>query len=242
MEDQWYVGRKGQKSGPYTTAQLRQMAAAGELVPTDLLWKQGLEQWVPMTSVRGLLPAAAGGTLPPLALQNEPAGGRPGGADWNPYEANANASLAVPAGEQQAVYADFVARIGASVLDFIFVFIISIVLQLGLPLLVGGLLGLSEDAVGMVALLGLLGSVAFSLLYFIGYETSSKQGTWGKQIVGIKVTDIHGRRISVGRAFGRYFAKILSNMTCGIGYLLPLFTERKQTLHDLICGCLALKK
>ncbi|NBW87947.1 MAG: RDD family protein, partial [Planctomycetia bacterium] len=72
-------------------------------------------------------------------------------------------------------------------------------------------------------------------------ETSAKQGTWGKQIVGIKVTDIQGRRITTGRAIGRFFAKIITGMTCGIGYLLPLFTDRKQTLHDLISECLALK-
>ena len=81
-----------------------------------------------------------------------------------------------------------------------------------------------------------------TIVYFVGYETSAKQGTWGKQIVGIKVTDLDGRPITTGRAVGRFFAKILSNLTCGIGYLLPLFTEKKQTLHDLICGCLALKK
>ena len=139
-----------------------------------------------MTNVRGVLPAAAGGTLPPLALQNDPAGtpagGRPAGADWNPYAATGNASLAAPAGEQQAVYADFVARIGASVLDGIFVFIISIVLQLGVPLLIGSVFGLGEDAVGVVGMLGLLCSIGFSILYFIGYETSAKQGTWGRAI------------------------------------------------------------
>jgi uncharacterized RDD family membrane protein YckC len=79
-------------------------------------------------------------------------------------------------------------------------------------------------------------------VYFVGYETSDKQGTWGKQILGIKVTDLYGRRITTGLAVGRFFANIISNLTCGIGYLLPLFTDRKQTLHDLICGCLALKK
>jgi uncharacterized RDD family membrane protein YckC len=46
----------------------------------------------------------------------------------------------------------------------------------------------------------------------------------------------------VGRAIGRYFAKLLNIFTCGIGLLMPLFTEKKQTLHDMIAGCLALKK
>jgi uncharacterized RDD family membrane protein YckC len=76
----------------------------------------------------------------------------------------------------------------------------------------------------------------------VALDSSSKQGTWGKQIVGLKVTDLQGGRIGVGRAIGRFLARYLSGCSCGIGFLLPLFTERKQTLHDLICGCLVLKK
>ncbi len=81
-----------------------------------------------------------------------------------------------------------------------------------------------------------------ALIYYVTLETSAKQGTWGKQIVGIKVTDLHGNRITVGRALGRYFAKIITGLTCGIGLLMPLFTEKKQTLHDMVAGCLSLKK
>jgi uncharacterized RDD family membrane protein YckC len=80
------------------------------------------------------------------------------------------------------------------------------------------------------------------LAYYVVLETSPKQGTWGKQIVGIKVTDMSGNRITIGRAIGRYFAKFITAFTCGIGLLMPLFTEKKQTLHDMIAGCLALKK
>ena len=60
--------------------------------------------------------------------------------------------------------------------------------------------------------------------------------------MGIKVTDMSGNRITIGRAVGRYFARFITVFTCGIGLLMPLFTEKKQTLHDMIAGCLALKK
>ena len=95
----------------------------------------------------------------------------------------------------------------------------------------------------------LLGNVCINIIgfvvgaiYYVTLDASAKQGTWGKQIVGLKVTDLEGRRISVGRAIGRFFARYLSVCTCGIGFLLPLFTQKKQTLHDLICGCLVLNK
>lgn len=253
MADQWYVGRNGQKAGPYTTEQLRQLAAAGQLVSSDLLWKQGLETWVPITEVRGLLPG--GGTLPPLDLP--PAGqavGLPGGGfdfrdgpaagargpDWNPYQA----STAVASGPAATgiVYAEFFPRVAAWLLDFIFIGVISSVAQVAVIIVLGIASGGEQLVLAFANLLGVLLAVTIQALYFIGYETSAKQGTWGKQIVGIKVTDLDGRPITTGQAVGRFFAKIISNLTCGIGYLLPLFTDRKQTLHDMICGCLALRK
>ena len=249
MADQWYVGRNGQKAGPYTTEQLRQMAAAGQLVPSDLLWKQGLETWVPLSQARGLLPAAGGGTLPPLDL---PAQGGFGprdqalppqaAADWNPYEAGVGPEAQPGLAGGPPAYAEFLPRVGAYRLDAVFCGMFGIIIQVGLAIVFGVMSAGDEGMIGLGSGLGSLLAFVATIVYFVGYETSDKQGTWGKQILGIKVTDLHGRRITTGLAVGRFFAKIISNLTCGIGYLLPLFTDRKQTLHDLICGCLALKK
>ena len=71
-------------------------------------------------------------------------------------------------------------------------------------------------------------------LYFGFMESSAWQATLGKRAVGIMVTDLDGHRISFARASGRYFASLLSQMIIYIGYIIGAFTERKQTLHDLI--------
>ena len=120
--------------------------------------------------------------------------------------------------------------------------VIGMILQFGMMIMFGLASGGDEAVISIGSLLGSLLSFVITLVYFVAYETSAKQGTWGKQIVGIRVTDLQGRPITTGRAIGRFFAKIISGFTCGIGYLLPLFLDRKQTLHDLIAGCLALKK
>jgi uncharacterized RDD family membrane protein YckC len=143
-------------------------------------------------------------------------------------------------------YADFLPRVGALLLDYLFTALMGCVPAFGIGFVLVALAGNSPDdqqAAGLVAnccsqVLGLL----IGLVYYVTLETSTKQGTWGKQIVGIKVTDLQGNRISVGRSIGRYFAKIITGLTCGIGLLMPLFTEKKQTLHDMIAGCLSLKK
>ncbi len=78
-------------------------------------------------------------------------------------------------------------------------------------------------------------------LYAALMQSSSKQGTLGQLALGLKVTDLQGRRISFARATGRYFATLITGLTLTIGYLVMLFTEKRQTLHDLIAGTLVVR-
>lgn len=130
-------------------------------------------------------------------------------------------------GFARSSYAGFWIRFFASLIDGVLVFL----------------------AVVFLALLGQGGEIAFSivgvvgqLLYFPLMEASRHQGTIGKILLGLAVTDEAGRRISVPRAFGRYFGKLLSSLTFGIGYLLVAFTERKQGLHDIVAGTVVLHR
>ena len=83
-------------------------------------------------------------------------------------------------------------------------------------------------------------AVVFALqtLYFSLMEGSSRQATLGKMVLGIKVTDGEGRRISFDRAIGRNLGKIISAIMLLIGYLMIDFTEKKQGLHDIMAKCL----
>ncbi len=67
-----------------------------------------------------------------------------------------------------------------------------------------------------------------SWLYYALMESSHKQATIGKIVLGISVTDLSGNRISFGRATGRYFAKIISGVILSIGYIMAAFTAKKQ--------------
>ena len=98
-----------------------------------------------------------------------------------------------------------------------------------------------EHLVEIVFLYSFL-KLAVLIPYFILLESSRLQATFGKLLVGIKVVDLSGKRISFARATGRFFAKILSGQVLLIGYWLAAFTERKQTLHDLLAGTLVVTK
>ena len=84
----------------------------------------------------------------------------------------------------------------------------------------------------------LIATLFGSWLYEAFMESSSYQATLGKMIFGMRVTDLNGNRISFERATGRHFAKWLSGLALGIGYIMVAFTERKQGLHDLLAGTL----
>ena len=72
--------------------------------------------------------------------------------------------------------------------------------------------------------------------------SSAWQATIGKMVLGLRVTDVQGQPIDFGRATVRHFAKYLSTLMLGIGYLMVAFTAKKQGLHDLIAGTLVQKK
>jgi uncharacterized RDD family membrane protein YckC len=70
-----------------------------------------------------------------------------------------------------------------------------------------------------------------SWIYCAALESSEHQATLGKLVLGIKVTDLYGKRISFGRATGRHFANIFSGLTLCIGYIMAAFTKQKQCLR-----------
>lgn len=86
-------------------------------------------------------------------------------------------------------------------------------------------------------------TIVLTWLYFASMESSTHQGTLGKMALGLFVTDLQGRRVSFGRASGRFFAKFITGLIpFFIGYLMAGFTAKKQALHDMIASCLVLKK
>ena len=79
-------------------------------------------------------------------------------------------------------------------------------------------------------------------LYHAFLESSARQATIGKLAVDLKVTDLKGKKISFWRASGRYFAKFFSLLPLGAGFMMVFSRRRRQGLHDLLSGCLVLRR
>jgi uncharacterized RDD family membrane protein YckC len=158
---------------------------------------------------------------------------------------------AVPRVEYAGFWVRFLAfLIDSAVMGIGFVLIlIPLIFLTGL----GGIIGEihpNEDMndIGIFMLFGLLFlaatvSLLWTWLYHALMESSEWQSTVGKRLLGLVVTDMAGQRVSFGRATGRHFAKIVTNMVPAfIGYIMAGFTERKQALHDMLAGCLVLRR
>lgn len=125
---------------------------------------------------------------------------------------------------QDSQYGGFWVRLVALILDNAIVF--AILLALGILLAVAGI-EVPEIAAYAIA-------AAVPMLYWAALESSSRQATFGKRIMGLQVADADGNRLSFLRAALRQVAKIISAIPLGIGFLVAAFHPRKQALHDLI--------
>lgn len=55
MAQEWYFGRSGRSQGPVSWDELKARAGEGAVLPTDLVWRAGWDDWRPAEDVAGLL-------------------------------------------------------------------------------------------------------------------------------------------------------------------------------------------
>lgn len=135
-------------------------------------------------------------------------------------------------------YAHFWRRLGASFLDGLFLLIPNVIILL----LCFNNPDLTDEQAVDAFINYILFSNIFTWLYSAFMESSRLQATLGKMLVGIIVTDLNGNKITFLRATGRYFGKTISTLICYVGFLMAGWTEKQQTLHDIMASCLVVKK
>ncbi|MBF0449743.1 MAG: RDD family protein, partial [Candidatus Magnetomorum sp.] len=137
--------------------------------------------------------------------------------DTNPNNYN-------PDNQYSTMYAGFWKRSFAVLIDYLLIFAAGVLIAVVLNL---NYIHLNDQELGLVVML-------LALVYYSIMENSKAQGTIGKIVLGIKVTDLYGNRISFWRSVGRNISKYFSSLLFCIGYFMAGFTEKKQALHDLI--------
>jgi uncharacterized RDD family membrane protein YckC len=219
----WFYAQNNRQNGPVTVEALISMLQQGHVQPTDLVWREGMGNWQPAASVPELTTAMP---APDPSL-----------GYFNP----------IPGPIGPPVYAGFWLRFAAVIIDGILLGVVGFVVNLAIGLerpMFAFRPGFPNPAfnLGMV-LTGTALGIVIEWLYYALMESSKFQGTLGKMALGLIVTDLNGQPINFGRATGRNFGKIISRyFTLYIGFMMAGWTQQKQALHDMMAGCLVLRK
>ena len=137
-------------------------------------------------------------------------------------------------------YAGFWIRFGAVVIDgfIIWIFNLALFIPLGIIMPTSG-----ENAFETLSFMPLVMLLQYAIpaaydTWFVG-----KYGaTPGKMACKIKIVVADGTPVTYSRALGRHFAKWLSSLIMGIGFLMAAIDDERRTLHDRICETRVVRK
>ncbi|BAZ80534.1 RDD family protein [Sphaerospermopsis kisseleviana CS-549] len=134
-------------------------------------------------------------------------------------------------------------RIISSVIDLVISILIGFILY-QVAYIIGHTCGYYDICLKLAATIFLGGSIIFNWLYFVLFESSGKQSTFGKRIFQIVVTNTKGSQISFWRATWRFIVKLLLTLfTFGLlDLIFVLFHEKHRSLHDILAGTMVIKK
>lgn len=138
-------------------------------------------------------------------------------------------------GENQ--YSGFWIRFAAYVIDSVILLIPTLLVSF----LYRATIPADDSFAWLVELIDFSMTLTIWWVYVAVLHSSVWQATIGKKLLGMKVVDYAGNRISFGRATGRYFAGFLSAILLCIGFIMVAFTKKKQALHDKLASTLVVR-
>ncbi|RKT02394.1 putative RDD family membrane protein YckC [Streptomyces sp. 3211.6] len=93
---------------------------------------------------------------------------------------------------------------------------------------------------GVFFTVGILYAIAMG--FFQIFQEGSTGQSIGKKAVGISLRrEADGSTLGFGRSFVRKLAHVLDSLPCHIGWLWPLWDEKKQTFADKVCGTVVVR-
>jgi uncharacterized RDD family membrane protein YckC len=247
----WYYVRDNEKVGPLGDAEFQALVAQGVIVPETLVWRDGMAQWQAFASIGSAPPASSealsSGTLQFCVECN----GRFPAEEMVQYGDRWVCASCKPIFFQRVKegtllpgslnYAGFPIRLGAYIIDYLILFSISI----GLSMVLNPFMPVPnmESPFQIFTRSMPLSFLNWAIsIMFHTFFVGKFGATPGKLVCGLRIVRPDGTRISYLRAFGRYWAQILSTLVIYIGYILILFDDECRALHDRICDTRVIRK
>jgi uncharacterized RDD family membrane protein YckC len=244
----WYYAEGSRQVGPIEESALDDLVRAGVVRDDTLVWRDGMANWQPHGSVRGV-------RLPPPPMAAVPVSvdsgycsecGRPfpvsqlvaiGGASvcaqCKPIYLQRFREGGQAIGTRH--YAGFWIRFVAWIIDAVILAIALTILDTPVELMMGVTrhIGDPTSMAGMIGILALI-NLALQCVYH-AYFLSTRGATPGKMVLGLRVIRSDGSMLTAGQAVGRYFGYLLDGFTLMIGFIMAGFDSQKRALHDRIC-------
>jgi uncharacterized RDD family membrane protein YckC len=253
---QWYYAVGDQRQGPVEQAEFERLVATGIIRDDTLVWRQGMAQWQPYSTVQassaprvddGTEVCAVSGKRYPRREMINYEGKWISGEHRDAFFQRMREGIALPT--DGAVpgpygYGGFWRRLVAFWLDGM---IQGVVL---LPIYVAGAIAFAPTGRNPATELGgfmlFLGCwMIFAIGVGVGYAcffTRKYDATPGKLALGLKVLRPNGDKLSVGRIIGRHFAHFVTSLVpFAIGYIIAGFDDEKRALHDRIADTRVIK-
>ncbi len=239
----WYYAEGQNQIGPFSDEEFGALAAEGKIRVSTLVWNESMPDWRPYGEVASGAAGSTGAAQVVCSMCNRIVPPE----DAIDYQGNYVCAECKPDFVQRIkegmplpgmVYAGFWIRFVAVMVDGVIqtVFLCGIAAGSAaviFPLTQGGDLAVEGQIIWQVFYT--LGSYAVQCAYqtfFLGRYGA----TPGKMLLRLKVVRPDGSPITYWRAFGRYWATLLSYFTCMIGYIMAAFDDEKRALHDHICS------
>ena len=229
---EWHYSYGDITFGPIKESELKQKFMTKEITTKTKVWTDGMADWEEADRVKTFIEffkairIGGGGIADPMYIGND-----------------------------DRLYATFMQRVGAEIIDAMVGCTISIAVYFAtasfvsifLVFLIGILGKNAENFVFEISAMGVLVGVILSfvsvMLYYVKPIATPKMATVGKSAMGIYVCKLDGSQLNFGVAFLRYLIKTITfSLFLGFGCLTVLFTGKKQALHDLMIETLVLQR
>ncbi len=249
--DEISVNRSGQPFGPYLLPEVKDYLKSGNLRFSDMVWFQGLPEWVPLSSIPGISDGIKGlgaAAPPPPKPPPAPVAAPPAPPSFTTGPVSAPAK---PAREKQefepltvveggddpetAGLAEHGPRALAALIDWGILGVA--VLILWLIAFVATNAHLDFWLLELVTMWGVLAVLGW--IYFALTESSRAMASLGHRVAKIQIVKVQDHsKIGFGRASARALLKSLFAITLLLPFIV-FVSRRRQGLHDLACGTVA---
>lgn len=219
MDKQVYIVMQDKQHGPFDYAAVSRLVTSGEATAQSLSWFNGMAGWEPLSQTFPKLFDSIGAMPPPLPLvpANPPSylpAQREAQGPCSLGVAGAGTDRKGTVAANEFELAGIGARVVAGIIDAVIVTVVGGVAAIILPV-IGGL-------------------IVYGLYVVLMMANQKFQGTLGMKALGIKVVEANGMTISMQASVIRWAMSYASAAILLIGYLMALFSDKKQTLHDRV--------